>query len=84
MGKKTLSLMLVLILGLLSFGVVVAQDVTPEVTTQAAPSLELLTRRPIVADAANHVVTGWLRTTLRPHPIMMIATADVTRLSQRT
>src|SRR4029078_12242677 len=37
----------------------------------------------IVADAANHAVTGWLRTTLKPHPIMMIATANVTRLSQR-
>src|SRR6267154_84061 len=37
----------------------------------------------IVADAANHVVTGWLRTTLKPHPIMMVATANVTRLSQR-
>src|SRR6267142_7222573 len=37
----------------------------------------------IVVDAANHAVTGWLRMTLRPHPIMMIATAKVTRLSQR-
>src|SRR6202165_5875023 len=37
----------------------------------------------IVADAANHAVTGWLRTTLKPHPIMVIATANVTRLSQR-
>src|SRR6266436_1923438 len=37
----------------------------------------------IVADAANHAVTGWLRTTLKPHPIMMIATANVPRLSQR-
>src|SRR5712671_4115588 len=38
----------------------------------------------IVADVANHAVTGWPRTTLEPHPIMMIATANVTRLSQRT
>src|SRR3981081_3908275 len=38
----------------------------------------------IVLDAANHVVTGWVRMTLKPHPIMMIATARVTRLSQRT
>src|SRR5258708_7500664 len=37
----------------------------------------------IVADAANHAVTGWLRRTLKPHPIMMIATANVTRPSQR-
>src|SRR4029077_11321684 len=37
----------------------------------------------IVADAANHAVTGWLRTTLKPHPVMMIATDNVTRLSQR-
>src|SRR5713226_3648842 len=37
----------------------------------------------IVADAANHAVTGWPSTTLKPHPIMMIATANVTRLSQR-
>src|SRR3984893_16975821 len=37
----------------------------------------------IVADAANHAVTGWLRTTLEPHPIMMIVTANTTRLSQR-
>src|SRR6202165_6192894 len=37
----------------------------------------------IVADAANQAVTGWLRTTLKPHPIMMIATANVARLSQR-
>src|SRR6266478_7724171 len=37
----------------------------------------------IVADAVNHVVTGWRRTTLKPHPIMMIATANVTRLNQR-
>jgi hypothetical protein len=38
----------------------------------------------IVADAANHGVTGWPRTKPKPHPIMMIATANVTRLSQRT
>src|SRR6267154_686972 len=38
----------------------------------------------IVADAENQVVTGWPRTTLAPHPIMMTATADVTRLSQRS
>src|SRR5467141_4752255 len=38
----------------------------------------------IVADAANQAVTGWPRTTLAPHPIMMTATARVTRLSQRT
>src|SRR5712675_2510140 len=37
----------------------------------------------IVADAANHAVTGWPRTTLKPHPIMIIATAKITRLSQR-
>src|SRR5260370_8421022 len=37
----------------------------------------------IVADAANHAVTGWPSTTLKPHPIMMIAMANVTRLSQR-
>src|SRR2546429_9617061 len=37
----------------------------------------------IVADVANHRVTGWLRTTLEPQPIMMIATAKVTRLGQR-
>src|SRR5712675_156190 len=36
-----------------------------------------------ILDVANHAVTGWLRMTLRPHPIMMIATAKVTRLSQR-
>src|ERR1700682_477043 len=36
-----------------------------------------------VVDAVNHAVTGWLRMTLKPHPIMMIATANVTRLSQR-
>src|SRR2546427_10749612 len=38
----------------------------------------------IVADAANQTVTGWPMTTLEPHPIMMTATASVTRLSQRT
>src|ERR1700682_6723883 len=37
----------------------------------------------IVVDAANHAVTGWMRMTLKPHPIMMIATAKVTRPSQR-
>src|SRR5258708_7291515 len=37
----------------------------------------------VVADAVNHAVTGWPRTTLKPHPIMMIVTANVTRLSQR-
>ncbi|SEE91896.1 hypothetical protein SAMN05444161_7840 [Rhizobiales bacterium GAS191] len=37
----------------------------------------------IVADAANHAVTGWLRRTLKPQPIMMVATANVTRLTQR-
>src|SRR5204863_3917369 len=26
---------------------------------------------PIVAEAPNHAVTGWLTTTLKPHPIMM-------------
>src|SRR5258708_5204322 len=36
-----------------------------------------------VVDAANQVVTGWVKMTLKPHPIMMIATAKVTRLSQR-
>src|SRR6202171_4438048 len=30
----------------------------------------------IVVDAANHAVTGWPRKTHRPHPIMMIATAN--------
>src|SRR5229473_2402184 len=34
-------------------------------------------------DVANHLVTGWVRMTLKPHPIMMIATAKFTRLSQR-
>src|SRR6267142_1904435 len=28
-----------------------------------------------VADAANQPVTGWVKMTLKPHPIMMIATA---------
>src|SRR6266446_5708267 len=37
----------------------------------------------IVADTENHAVTGWVMTTPKPHPIMMIATANVTRLSQR-
>src|SRR5258708_3181624 len=37
----------------------------------------------IVVDAVTHAVTGWLRITLKPHPIMMIATAKITRLSQR-
>src|SRR2546430_978653 len=37
----------------------------------------------IVADVANHGVTGWRRTTLKPHAIMTIATARVTRLSKR-
>jgi len=37
----------------------------------------------IVVDATNHAVTGWLRTTLKPQPIMMTATNNVTRLSQR-
>src|SRR6266852_4875796 len=38
----------------------------------------------MVTDAANHAVTGWLRTMLKPQPIMTIATANVTRLTQRT
>src|SRR4030081_2594336 len=37
----------------------------------------------IVVDAANHTVTGWVRMTLKPYPIMMIATTKVARLSQR-
>src|SRR5438105_11569124 len=37
----------------------------------------------IVADVANHAVTGWLKTTLEPHPIMMTATTSVARLNQR-
>src|SRR5882757_5491056 len=37
----------------------------------------------IVVDAANHTVTGWVRMTLKPHPIMMIATTKVTRLNHR-
>src|SRR6266581_2475517 len=37
----------------------------------------------IAADAANQAVTGWLRTTIKPHPTMMMATADAPRLSQR-
>src|SRR5258708_15518577 len=36
-----------------------------------------------VLDVANHAVTGWVSITLKPHPIMMIATTKVTRLSQR-
>jgi hypothetical protein len=36
-----------------------------------------------MADAANQAVTGWLRTTLKPHPIIMTATANVARLSHR-
>src|SRR6266478_2891942 len=36
-----------------------------------------------ILDAANHAVIGWVRMTLKPHPIMMIATTKVTRLSQR-
>src|SRR6266404_7711992 len=36
-----------------------------------------------MADAANQPVTGWVKMTLKPHPIMMIATAAATRLSQR-
>src|SRR5258708_716450 len=36
-----------------------------------------------VLDVANHAVTGWVRMTLKPHPIMMIATTKVIRLSQR-
>ena len=37
----------------------------------------------IVADAANQAVTGWLTTTLKPHPIIMTATANVAPLSHR-
>src|SRR3989475_10199991 len=37
----------------------------------------------IVADAANHGVTGWRSTTLKPHTIMTTATANVARLSKR-
>src|SRR6202163_4690504 len=36
-----------------------------------------------ILDVANHAVTGWVRMTLKPHPIMTIVTAKVTRLSQR-
>src|SRR6267143_7296390 len=36
-----------------------------------------------VLDVANHAVTGWVSITLEPHPIMVIATTKVTRLSQR-
>src|SRR3981081_2115073 len=35
----------------------------------------------IVAEVANHAVTGWLRMTLKPHPIITTAVASVTRLS---
>ena len=38
----------------------------------------------IVADAANQEETGLPRTTLKPHPIMIIARASVMRLNQRT
>src|SRR5260370_14325697 len=34
-------------------------------------------------DMANQVVTGWVRMTVKPHPIMMVATAKITRLSHR-
>src|ERR1700704_2988938 len=37
----------------------------------------------IVVDAANHAVTDWVKMTLKPDPIMMIATTKFTRLSQR-
>src|SRR5437667_4223491 len=37
----------------------------------------------VVADAANHTVTGWLRTTREPHTIIMTATTSVARLNQR-
>src|SRR6266481_6843759 len=33
-----------------------------------------------VADTTNHAVTGWVRMTREPHPIMMTATTNVTRL----
>src|SRR5260370_24923699 len=36
-----------------------------------------------VVDAANQFVTGWVKMTLKPHAIIMIAMAKVTRLSQR-
>src|SRR6202171_2358836 len=36
-----------------------------------------------ILDVANHSTTGGVRMTLKPHPSMMIATAKVTRLSQR-
>src|SRR5271154_6944859 len=36
-----------------------------------------------VVDAVNHAVTGWVRMMLKPHPIMMMATTKVIRLSQR-
>src|ERR1700730_11255974 len=37
----------------------------------------------IMVDAENQAVTGCVKMTDKPHPIMMIATAKVTRLSQR-
>src|ERR1700738_2792011 len=37
----------------------------------------------IMVDAENQAVTGCVKMTNKPHPIMMIATAKVTRLSQR-
>src|ERR1700730_2065196 len=37
----------------------------------------------IMDDAENQAVTGCVKMTDKPHPIMMIATAKVTRLSQR-
>src|SRR5882757_4424083 len=36
-----------------------------------------------VVDMANQAVTGWPRSTLDPHPIMMTDTASVSRLNQR-
>src|SRR5258707_6434380 len=38
----------------------------------------------IMADAANQAVTGWLTTTLKTHPIIMTATANVALLRHRT
>src|SRR5229473_6391306 len=35
-----------------------------------------------ILDVANHAATGWVSITLKPHPIMMIATTKVTRLSR--
>src|ERR1700724_3641405 len=37
----------------------------------------------IMLDVANQAVTGCVKMTDMPHPIMMIATAKVTRVSQR-